>query len=137
MGGRAFELFASFSTGHIWYIGLVRQLFWVGRSLDDLKRFPEEVRGGVGYALYLAQLGQKHQSAKPLKGFAGASVLEIVEDFDTDTYRAVYTVRLNSGIYVLHAFQKKSSRGIVTSRRDIELIQARLKAAIEDDRRRS
>jgi phage-related protein len=79
---------------------------WVGSSLDDLKEFPEDVRQTVGYALYLAQCGEKHPSAKPLKGFRGTGVLEIVEDFDGDTYRAVYTVKLAGVVYVLHTFQK-------------------------------
>ena len=87
----------------------MRRLFWIGTSLDDLKAFPEEVRKEIGFSLQLVQEGEKPPSAKPLKGFGGASVLEIVEDFDSDTFRAVYTVRLRSGIYVLHAFQKKST----------------------------
>jgi phage-related protein len=83
---------------------------WVGSSLEDLKDFPEEVRQAVGYALYLAQCGEKHPSAKPIKGFKGAGVLEVVEDFDTDTYRAIYTLKLAGVVYVLHAFQKKSKQ---------------------------
>lgn len=104
---------------------------WVGSSLEDLREFPEEVQQVVGYALYLAQCGEKHPSAKPLKGFKGAGVLEVVEDFDGDTYRAVYTVKLASVIYVLHAFQKKSKQGIATPKQDIELIETRLKRARE------
>lgn len=104
---------------------------WVGRSLEDLKAFPEGVRQAIGYALYLAQSGEKHPLAKPLKGFKGAGVLEVVEDFDGDTYRAVYTVKLADVVYVLHAFQKKSKRGIATPKQDIELIEARLKRAQE------
>lgn len=104
---------------------------WVGRSLDDLKEFPEDVRQTVGFALYLAQCGEKHPSAKPLKGFKGTGVLEIVEDFDGDTYRAVYTVKLAGVVYVLHAFQKKSKQGIATPKQDIDLIEARLKRAME------
>jgi phage-related protein len=102
---------------------------WVGSSLEDLKEFPEEVSQVVGYALYLAQSGDKHPSAKPLKGFKGAGVLEVVEDFDGDTYRAVYTVKLVGVIYVLHAFQKKSKQGIATPKQDIDLIEKRLKRA--------
>ena len=83
---------------------LLKPVEWVGSSLEDLKEFPEEVRQGVGYALYLAQCGEKHPSAKPLKGFNGAGVLEVVEDFDVDTYRAVYTFKLAGVVYVLHAF---------------------------------
>lgn len=110
---------------------LLKPVEWVGSSLDDLKEFPEEVQRVMGYALYLAQCGEKHDSVKPLKGFKGAGVLEIVEDFDSDTYRAVYTVKLADVIYVLHAFQKKSKRGISTPKKDIELIEARLKRAKE------
>lgn len=102
---------------------------WVGSSLENLKEFPEDVRQAVGYALYLAQCGEKHPSAKPLKGFKGAGVLEVVEDFDGNTYRAVYTVKLAGVVYVLHAFQKKSKQGIATAKQDIELIEARLKRA--------
>lgn len=94
-----------------------------------MKEFPEDVRQVIGYALYLAQCGEKHFSAKPLKGFKGAGVLEVVEDFDGDTYRAIYTVKLASVVYVLHAFQKKSKQGIATPKQDIELIEARLKRA--------
>jgi phage-related protein len=104
---------------------------WVASSLDDLKDFPEDVQQAVGYALYRAQCGEQHSSVKPLKGFKGASVLEVVQDFDGDTYRAVYTVKLEEVIYVLHAFQKKSKHGIATSKQDIELIEARLKRAKE------
>ncbi len=89
---------------------------------------PEEVRSEVGYALYVAQNGDKADSAKPLKG-QGSGVLEVVENYDGDTYRAVYTVRFESAVYVLHAFQKKSKKGIKTPKRDMDLIEARLKAA--------
>jgi phage-related protein len=84
---------------------------WVGSSKEDLRDFPEEVRRRVGGALWEAQIGRKAPYAKPLKGFGGASVLEIVDDFDGDTFRAVYTVRFAKAVYVLHAFQKKSRRG--------------------------
>jgi len=102
---------------------------WVGSSLEDLREFPDEVKGMMGYALSLAQAGRKHPDAKPLKGFGGASVLEVVEDHCGDTYRAVYTVKFAEAVYVLHAFQKKSKKGIATPKQDIELIKARLKAA--------
>jgi phage-related protein len=85
-----------------------KPLFWVGSSLKDVREFPEEVKDEVGFALYQVQRGLTPRSAKPLRGFGGASVLEIVEDFRTDTYRAVYTVQFTEVIYVLHAFQKKS-----------------------------
>lgn len=104
---------------------------WIASSLDDLKDFPEEVQYTVGYALYLAQCGEKHPDAKPLKSFKGAGVLEVVEDFDGDTYRAIYTVKFKGVVYVLHAFQKKSKHRIATSKQDIELIEARFKRAKE------
>lgn len=104
---------------------------WVGSSLKDLKEFPEGVRQDIGYALYLAQCGEKHSSAKPLKGFKGGGVLEVVENFDGDTYRAVYTVKLAGILYVLHVFQKKSKQGIATPKQDIELIATRLEIAQE------
>ncbi|NER45332.1 MAG: addiction module toxin RelE [Symploca sp. SIO1A3] len=104
---------------------------WVGSSLEDLKEFPEEVQQVMGYALYLAQCGEKHPFAKPLKGFKGAGILEVVENFDRDTYRAIYTVKLAGVIYILHAFQKKSKQGIATPKQDMELIEARFKRAKE------
>ena len=107
----------------------IKPLEWVGSSLEDLKDFPEDVQGEIGYALYLAQIGDKHPDTKPLKGFKGASVLEVVEDFDRDTYRAIYTVKLPKAVYVLHVFQKKSKHGIATPKQDIDLIEARLERA--------
>jgi phage-related protein len=106
-----------------------KPVVWIGSSLSDLKDFPETVQSDIGYALYFAQDGIKHPSAKPLKGFKGAGVLEIVENYDGDTYRAVYTVKMVGVVYVLHTFQKKSKQGIATSRQDIALIEARLKLA--------
>ena len=103
----------------------LKPVVWIGSSRDDLKQFPSEVQDVMGFALYLAQMGEKHPDAKPLKGFGGAGVLEIVDDFQGDTYRAVYTVRLSGHVYVLHAFQKKARRGIKTSQRDIDLIRER------------
>jgi len=87
----------------------------------------------MGHALYLAQIGRIHSSAKPLKGFGGAGIVELVEDDQHGTYRAVYTVKFESAIYVLHAFQKKSKKGIKTPREEIELVRRRLKVAEEDD----
>jgi phage-related protein len=84
------------------------------------------VRQKVGFALYFAQYGQKHESAKPLRAFGGAGVIEVVEDYDRGTYRAVYTVRFSEAVYVLHVFQKQSKHGIATPKRDLELIRARL-----------
>ena len=92
-----------------------KPLFWLGSTQDDLRAFPQEVRQVMGYALYLAQMGEKHSDAKPLKGFGGAGVLEVVDDHAGDTYRAVYTVKFADVVYVLHAFQKKSRRGSATS----------------------
>jgi phage-related protein len=106
-----------------------KPVVWIGSSLKDLKAFPDEVKDEVGFALFEAQCGRQPSSAKPLKGFHGASVLEIKDDFQTDTYRLVYTVKFEGVIYVLHAFQKKSKRGIATSQADIDLIKERLKVA--------
>jgi phage-related protein len=109
-----------------------RPVRWIGSSKEDLSRFPEEVKRRVGGALWEAQIGSKAPYAKPLKGFDGAGVLEVVDDFDGDTYRAVYTVRFAGIVYVLHAFQKKSRRGIATPRQDLDLIRLRLTRAAED-----
>ena len=114
-----------------------KALVWVGSSRKDLKEFPAEVRSVVGYALYQAELGLKAPSAKPLAGFGGASVLEIVDDFQTDTYRAVHTVRFREVVYVLHAFQKKSKKRIATPKAVLDLIKGRLRLAEEDYRARS
>ena len=111
--------------------GVLKPLDFVGSSREDLKEFPDEVKQDIGYALFEAQKGQKPEAAKPLKGFGSAGVLEIIEQFDGDTYRAVYTVKFREVIYVLHCFQKKSKSGIKTPQQDIELIQRRLRAAEE------
>jgi phage-related protein len=108
-----------------------RPLIWMGRSRKDIGEFPEGVKGELGYGLDLAQAGEKHDNAKPLKGFKGAGVLELVEDFDGDTYRAVYTIKFCEVVYVLHVFQKKSKTGIATPKTDIDLIDRRLKLAQE------
>jgi phage-related protein len=107
----------------------LKSVVWIGPTRKDLKKFPRLVQRAVGLALYAAQRGETPPDAKPLKGFGGAGVLEVVEDHRGDTYRAVYTVRFATKIYVLHAFQKKSKHGIATPQKDIELIQARLKWA--------
>jgi phage-related protein len=104
---------------------------WVGRSKDDLREFPEEVRRRVSSALWDAQLGLKAPYVKPLRSFGGAGVLEIMDDFDGDTFRAVYTVRFAGAVCVLHAFQKKSRRGIATPKGELNLIEQRLKRARE------
>jgi phage-related protein len=108
-----------------------KPIVWVRGSRADLKAFPKEVRSQIGYALAVAQEGGKHPDAKPLRGFAGAGVLEVVEDFDGDTYRAVYTVRFEEAIYLLHAFQKKSKSRIATPQREMTLIKERLRRAEE------
>jgi phage-related protein len=115
---------------------MMRPTYWVGSSKDDLRAFPGDVQDVMGYALELAQRGVKHPDAKPLKGFGGASVLEIIDDYDGDTYRTMYTVRLRSGVYVLHAFQKKSRRGGEMSKHESGLIRRRLRAAIDQDAER-
>ena len=102
---------------------------WVASSLKDLREFPEGVRQVMGFALYLAQAGDKHPFAKPLKGFRGAGVLEMVDVHDGNTYRTVYTVHFPDAVYVLHAFQKKSKRGVATPKHDIDLIKTRLEIA--------
>lgn len=106
-----------------------RRIVWVGSSLRDLRAFPPEVRRDVGQSLYAAQQGESDPSAKPLKGFGGGSVIEIVARHRGDTWRAVYTVQFAEAVYVLHAFQKKSKRGIATPKREIELIRKRLAEA--------
>ena len=102
---------------------------WIGAAYDELMDLPAEVRRKVGYALHFAQAGAKHDTCKPLKGFKGAGVLEVVENYDGDTYRAVYTVKFADVVYVLHCFQKKSTKGIATPRQTMELIKKRLQQA--------
>ena len=106
-----------------------RPLYWVGSSKKDLLSLPEEVVDVFGYALYLAQIGGKHEQVKPLKGFGSAGVLEAVEDWQGNSYRAVYTVRFTCGVFVPHVFQKKAKRGIATPKAELDLIQERLRAA--------
>src|SRR5262249_3894746 len=106
-----------------------KPVFWVASSRKDLKKFPKGVRRVVGQALFDAQTGSKHPAAKPLKGFGGAGVLEVVEDDNGSTYRAVYTVRFAGAVYVLHAFQKKSKKGSKTPQEEIEKVTVRLKEA--------
>ena len=110
-------------------------LLWVASSKRDYREFPSRVQDGFGFELYLAQTGQHPPSAKPLRGF-GSRTLELVEDFDGDTYRTVYTVRFGEAIYVLHAFKKKSKRGIKTPQSDIDLIRRRLRDAEQDHAQR-
>ncbi len=106
----------------------VDELAFVASSKKDLMAMPDDVQDVFGYALHLAQNGQKHPAAKPLKGFGSAGVLEVVDGFQGDAYRAVYTVRYAKAVYVVHCFQKKSTQGIATPKPDVELIRSRLKA---------
>jgi phage-related protein len=108
-----------------------KPLFWTGSSKDDLLAFPEAVKDDIGTALSVAQFGGKHPHAKPWRG-EGPGVFEVVENHHADTFRAVYTVKFESAVYVLHAFQKKSPSGIKTSRKDVELIGRRLNEARTD-----
>jgi len=107
----------------------LKPLHWVGSSKRDLLSLPEPVVDLFGFAFYLAQDGRKHEQAKPLRGFGSAGVLEVVEDWDRSTYRAVYTVRFERAVFVLHVFQKKSKHGAATPKADIDLIRERLKVA--------
>ena len=106
----------------------LRPLLWVASSKRDYRQFPARVQDNLGFELFLAQTGQHPPSAKPLKGL-GSGTVELVEDFDGDSYRAVYTVRFGEAVYVLHAFKKKSKRGIKTPQGDIDLVKRRLKDA--------
>lgn len=108
-----------------------KPLLWVGPSRRDLLQFPEPVIGEIGWALEAAQFGGRHPAAKPWKG-VGPRAMEVVENFDGNTYRAVYTVRFERAVYVLHCFQKKSPTGIKTARMDIKLVHKRLAAAEVD-----
>ena len=108
-----------------------KPLFWAGSAKDDLMEFPEAVKDEIGTALSVAQFGGKHPKAKPWKG-EGPGVLEIVADHRGDTYRAVYTVKFERAVYVLHAFQKKSPKGRKTPQSDVDLISWRLRMASED-----
>jgi phage-related protein len=107
----------------------LKPLNWVGSSKRDLRSLPGPAQDVFGYALYLAQAGKKHEQAKPLRGFGSAGVLEVVEDWDRSTYRAVYTVKFRGVVFVLHTFQKKSASGVATPKAEIDLIRERLKAA--------
>jgi phage-related protein len=107
----------------------LKELLWIGSSRKDMREFPENVRLVMGFALYQAQAGGKHPDAKPLRGFHGAGVLEVVDDFDGDTFRTVYTVRFEDAVYVLHAFQKKSKQGIATPKRELDLVHDRYEQA--------
>jgi phage-related protein len=105
----------------------MRELIFLGNSLEAIREFPDEVKQDIGYALHFAQEGKAHHKAKPFKGYSG--VMEIVAPFKKDTYRAVYALKIGTRVYVLHAFQKKSKHGIKTPKPELELIEARYKAA--------
>jgi phage-related protein len=108
----------------------LKPLTWVGPAYSELMSLPAQVRRNAGYALWFAQAGETPDHVKPLRGFKGAGVLEVIADHDGNAYRAVYTVKLDGIVYVLHCFQKKSKRGIATPKTTIELIRQRLRAAI-------
>ena len=103
----------------------IRPVIWIGSSRRDLRSLPPQVRRDIGHALYAAQQGVTDPAAKPLKGFGGTRVMEIVERYRTDAYRAVYTAHFESAVYVLHVFQKKSKTGIATPKKDLDLIRQR------------
>jgi len=109
----------------------LKPVIWIGNAHDDWLDFPDDVQDVMGYSLHLAQCGEKAHNAKPLTGFKGASVMEIVDNYHTDTYRAVYTVKFAEAVYVIHAFQKKSKKGTSTPKSDIKLIEQRLAKAKE------
>ena len=116
--------------------GELKPARWIGTSLRDLRSYPRAVRIHVGHALYAAQQGAVDPAAKPLRGFGGGSVMEIVASHRGDAWRAVYTVRFRGTIYVLHVFQKKSTKGIATPAREIEVVRRRLAEAERDYRER-
>lgn len=111
----------------------MKDLIFVADSHRVLAGFPEPVQRHVGFALYQAQMGARHIDAKPLKNIAGG-LMEVISDHRGDTFRTVYTVKLEKAVYVLHAFQKKSKHGIATPQSELELVKQRLKRAIEIDR---
>ena len=110
-------------------IGGMKPVIFIGSSQDELCAFPDNVRKEIGYALFVAQQGEKHPDAEPLRGYKGSGVLEVIANDDGNTYRTIYTVRLSEAVYVLHAFQKKSTQGIKTPKRHLDLVEKRLKDA--------
>ena len=107
-----------------------RNVRWIGDSRERLRNFPEPVQKDIGHALYRVQIGNTPLSAKPMRGIE-SGVFELVDDFDTNTYRVVYTVNIGPSIYILHCFQKKSKRGVSTPKKEIDLIKRRLRRAKE------
>lgn len=116
-------------SGFMTFSGQHKKLYWVASSKKDLMALPLDVQHVFGFALHLAQEGGRHVHSKILKGFSGAGVLEVVEDHEGNTFRAVYTVRFGNAVYVLHCFQKKSRTGIKTPESDIALVRMRLRLA--------
>lgn len=113
----------------------IKPVHWIASSRKDLRGFPDDVRSIVGVALYEAQIGRKPDDAKPLKGFGGTGVLEVIANYDSDTFRAVYTVRFEGVVYVLHCFQKKSKTGAETPKSEIDLVKSRLRLAEEEHKK--
>lgn len=109
----------------------VKPLYWIMSAKKDLLAFPGEVLDTIGYHLFVVQIGGTPNNSKPLKAFKGAAVWELIENYDTDTYRVVYTVRFRCAVYVLHSFKKKSKQGIKTPSNEIEIVRQRLRAAEE------
>jgi phage-related protein len=117
--------------------GEPRLLIWRGTSKTDFIAFPHAAQREMGYALFLAQMGERHPTrAKTLKGFGGATVIEVKKSYEGNAYRAVYTVRYADAVYVLHAFQKKSKKGIATPKAEMDLIEKRLKDLVNEKERR-
>ena len=119
--------YAKFSILSIMDAKPQKPVIWIGSSLRDLRRLPGEVKREIGHALHMEEIGERSHKAKILKGFSG--VIEIVSDYATNTYRAVYAIKIDDNIYVLHVFQKKSKRGIATTKRDLDTIKRRLQTA--------
>jgi phage-related protein len=116
---------------------MIKPIVWVGPSNGEFLSLPKAVIREFGHGLYLAQKGDKADFAKPLKGFGNAGVLELRDNHDGETYRAMYTVQFAGTVYVLAAFHKKSKRGIALPKHEQALIQSRLKLAREIHRRGS
>ncbi len=117
-------------------VNTIKPVIWIGSSLRDLRGLPQQVRRDIGQALYAAQQGETDPAAKPLKGFGGTRVMEIVERYRTDAYRAVYTAHFENAVYVLHVFQKKSKSGIATPKPDMDLIRQRYAEAMRHHKER-
>ena len=109
----------------------MKELYWIGSSKEDLIKLPNDVKNTFGYGLYLAQLGEKYYNSKVLKGFGSADIVELIDKDTSGTYRAIYTTKIKNAIYVLHVFQKKSKQGIATPKKDIDLVETRLKHVLE------